>query len=1161
MRIDTIAIENLASLLGQQQLIDLRSATSPLGQAGLIAITGPTGSGKSTILDAVCLALFGQTPRQPRGGDPGALISRTAAHGKVEVELTLDDGATWRVTWSIHRARGKLHGELQPAKREIIDAQTNAVLASGAAEVTKLVQTRLHLTLDQFRSVVLLAQGEFARFLNADDAHRAGLLERLTGTSIYAQLGRAAHIAWSHLDQQCAAVDAALEQVRILDDAALAQLHGEREQVVSRVSEQHLNRAARLRDRDLLAACTRTTAAATVADERMATVHQAVLLAAPERERLRLAEAVLPVLAPQAAVTRTTARLRERGQQFASAQADSAALQTQVAESFYAAGVAIARSVAAATALTVVAHQVTPLAQLPEATLAALVTAVTVARHAAESAASATAHLQRLLAKVSATDAAVAAAHTAVEQLAGMHLAARTAVAEAETVIPTLLGPATVVELRARHELLIQAGALLIEPVADVQAAVVAVTAADNGAAISEEQTARDAHAATLMTAAAVAQQMQVERLLELASLSAHAHLVLPDAPCPLCGSLEHPTPLGHDGTSQALSAAKHELTRLRQLSDHATRTAQTSRRAADQAGSTRDNLRTAALHAQQQAKAHRARWMQLSAPLGLSADPLQIESRAVAELIEASRRRLADLDAAQATLDRRRAALATETARLNAGNVAHVAAARDALQLREHLSDAETASLTTAAARDQATGALSELVAATAHLVGDAGAEASNDSVAWVARLSARCEQARVVLAAAERGARESEELADLWRAANRAGAAFPDAPPDAPADLDAGLLAARALWQQAIVIQHRFAIAEQTERLAATAVHEAQQELSDAEHGLSAALAVGPCTTLEAVAAARLPDDTRVTLRQRMTELDTALATATDVQAHAIVARTAAHELSRASGLDPLDPTLTETLTNALVSADAALAELQQRIGDFSAQLTLDATMRERRRDLLSGQSAIRERRARADRLRQFIGSADGSRFSRFAQALTLNLLLDYANRHLADLAPRYQLQRDRQNDSSEPSLALRVIDRDQADAERPVSTLSGGETFLASLALALALADLHRGQSRSGTLCIDEGFGTLDEQTLALAMTTLERLQLSQGIQILLISHVGALHERIAHRIEVVRRGGGASWLRLVGPDAVLDRQPDLPSTTNPSVARKKRVQKTA
>jgi exonuclease SbcC len=158
--------------------------------------------------------------------------------------------------------------------------------------------------------------------------------------------------------------------------------------------------------------------------------------------------------------------------------------------------------------------------------------------------------------------------------------------------------------------------------------------------------------------------------------------------------------------------------------------------------------------------------------------------------------------------------------------------------------------------------------------------------------------------------------------------------------------------------------------------------------------------------------------------------------------------------------------------------------------------------------------------------IGSANGAEFGIFAQGLTLAHLVFHANRYLNKLNARYQIRR-----TPETDLDLEIIDRDQADNIRPVKTLSGGETFLVSLSLALGLSDLAGKKTRIESLFIDEGFGTLDPETLETAITTLENLQ-ATGKMIGVISHVDALKERITTQIQVIKRSGGVSTIEIIG-----------------------------
>lgn len=156
--------------------------------------------------------------------------------------------------------------------------------------------------------------------------------------------------------------------------------------------------------------------------------------------------------------------------------------------------------------------------------------------------------------------------------------------------------------------------------------------------------------------------------------------------------------------------------------------------------------------------------------------------------------------------------------------------------------------------------------------------------------------------------------------------------------------------------------------------------------------------------------------------------------------------------------------------------------------------------------------------------IGSADGKKFSRFAQGLTLARLTELANRHLRKLSDRYTILK-----SAEKDLELQIVDHYQADVARPMATLSGGESFLVSLSLALGLSDLAGRKVQIRSLFIDEGFGTLDSDTLDIAISALENLQAS-GKMIGIISHVEALKDRIGAQIEVSKQAGGYSRIKL-------------------------------
>ena len=180
-------------------------------------------------------------------------------------------------------------------------------------------------------------------------------------------------------------------------------------------------------------------------------------------------------------------------------------------------------------------------------------------------------------------------------------------------------------------------------------------------------------------------------------------------------------------------------------------------------------------------------------------------------------------------------------------------------------------------------------------------------------------------------------------------------------------------------------------------------------------------------------------------------------------------------------------------------------------------------KQKEIVKQQQEMQQSAQQWEMLNKLIGSADGAKFRTFAQGVTLDNLVYLANKEMANLHQRYQLQRN----INQP-LALQVIDLWQANAVRDVKTLSGGESFLVSLGLALALSNLVSHKTQIESLFLDEGFGTLDANTLEVALEALERLN-ATGKLIGVISHVEALKERINHQIHVTK-GASAGFSQL-------------------------------
>ncbi|MCK5917182.1 MAG: AAA family ATPase [Cocleimonas sp.] len=218
---------------------------------------------------------------------------------------------------------------------------------------------------------------------------------------------------------------------------------------------------------------------------------------------------------------------------------------------------------------------------------------------------------------------------------------------------------------------------------------------------------------------------------------------------------------------------------------------------------------------------------------------------------------------------------------------------------------------------------------------------------------------------------------------------------------------------------------------------------------------------------------------------------------------------------------------LQQEILDFDTALKELNTQQGGIQQALESNEKRRKSQQKLLDEIDKYRQQYNDWAYLNGLIGSADGAKFRKFAQGLTLDHLVHLSNEQLSRLHGRYQLARKKGD-----ALELQVIDTWQADSQRDTTTLSGGESFLVSLALALALSDLVSHKTSIDSLFLDEGFGTLDTETMEIALDALDNLNAS-GKMIGVISHIEALKERIPVQIEVKKIAGlGVSELVCIG-----------------------------
>ncbi|MBN2166762.1 MAG: AAA family ATPase [Marinilabiliaceae bacterium] len=187
MKITQLRFKNLNSIVGEW-IIDF--TTPEYVSDGIFAITGPTGAGKSTILDAICLALYGCTPRLSNiSATTNEIMSRHTSECFAEVVFETHEGC-FRAFWSQHRSRNKADGALQTPKREISEVNGGKILANQIKTTNELIEQRTGMDFNRFTQSMMLAQGGFAAFLQASGNERAPILEQITGTEIYSNISK-----------------------------------------------------------------------------------------------------------------------------------------------------------------------------------------------------------------------------------------------------------------------------------------------------------------------------------------------------------------------------------------------------------------------------------------------------------------------------------------------------------------------------------------------------------------------------------------------------------------------------------------------------------------------------------------------------------------------------------------------------------------------------------------------------------------------------------------------------------------------------------------------------------------------------------------------------------------------------------------------------------
>ncbi len=957
----------------------------------------------------------------------------------------------------------------------LVDLATNAPLAGGTkTETLNAIAAKVGLPFEQFRRSVLLAQGDFAAFLKASAGERADLLERMTGTEVYARLSVAAFERARAANERLREFEVRIGEAKPLEAEARAALVAEQaaaEAELGRVRAELATAQAAVRWHATRAAlakrATDAASAAATAERAWTSIGGAAGLAdaavraqaEADVERLRALDQEASLARAEAEARRTALATATDAAQEATVAATKAATALRTLETRIRDGEAFAER---ERAVETIAADWTRLHGLLEDVRKARAQSLATERELADV-------RTRLEAHAKATAEAAGAGRLALEaenrRTAALD-AARDALAKAD---PAGSRAALDAALAAETALLTMADAA-------ARAAEETKTATDEGGAGGVARAEAERHAvasreagerARLLDAGLAEVRRARERDLAARDLEGHRAALVEGDPCPLCGARTHPFAVETPAFDTALRGHDARIAELERDLGAATRTATAEQTKADAA-----TRRAAEYDARAKAAASRAelattRWTFAHASAGASDLPTSVidvdahlrASTAAAQAVKAARARVSAADVAQRAANEAASALegALKAAAAASGRVATLAVEAKGLESRRDELAKGLASTRTAA--DEALAALDAPLGP----LGAWRAAFDRDPSVFTKELGVRVDGWR---------ARTAELKADRGRVADAARAATETAAFAAKADGAAALARTKGVEADA----RADAVAKaRTACFGGRATADVEKTLAAARHAHDLA-------------------------RERARDL-------------------ADHDAAGAPALAAPDATARAEV------AEARRTALEGRLGELRQALGQDDALR-RRVEALRAEFDVATAAARVGQeLSELIGSADGKKFRVYAQSLTLEELVASANVHLKGLRPRYRLERVPTTD-----LDLQVVDRDLGDEVRAVASLSGGETFLVSLALALGLSSLAAQDVRLDSLFVDEGFGTLDPDTLESALAVLDALQ-AEGRQVGLISHVPGLAERLGARVEVVKVGAGTSRVRVL------------------------------
>jgi exonuclease SbcC len=1211
MKILSIRLKNLNSLKGEWK-IDFTQ--SPFVENGLFAITGPTGAGKTTLLDAICLALYHQTPRLGQiTSSSNEIMTRGTAECLAEVEFEVQ-GHAYRAFWSMRRSRDNADGNLQQAYVELAEVATGKVLATQIRQKSEAIEKLTGLDFGRFTKSMMLSQGDFAAFLNADERQRAELLEELTGTEVYGQISIKVHEQYSQAKQRLKELQASADTFQVFTPEQKLAKHNELKQLQD--NQIDIERQIKTHESHISWWDKRFSA--------QKNQQQAIVLNTQAKQAIDDAQADLSLLEksePAERLRPNWERLVEITQQHAKTNEQLAAQQqkkstlsielTSTADKLLLADQSLQSSKQTQQRQEqLITEQVIPLdsqisvltdkhsdkqqsiSQLQQqqqalvstqqgltAELAGLNEQHRLVQHyLTENQADSTvgAQLSGWSASLEQIERDNQSAQTLQKQTTGTD----SQLNENNRLKQQLQGQWQSLSERLKQQLV---------ALADKESQYQTLTFESDAAALENRLAAinnrwsefyraqeiqrnyvklgkdKTNNQSELYSSQAQAEQFNIQRstllqqyqeqkqhykdLQQLVSqeeqLAQYRQLLQANEECPLCGATDHPKSAAMAIDIPDTVARKHHaeamLNQLEQDGKGVREKLDTLELRIKQLHVNLAELSTLgtelvtlwqgrveileldfAIDDQQNLEAFERG---LKSQLELLSEQLKLisqldkERQTNKDAVNLSQRESDKLSSELKLLEQSRQSLQQNSQKAN----------QEYVRLTESVDKNRTVLITNIVALGYIAPAENELMQWLQNKAKDVTRyqhkthekEQLSQQIAGKSaeHISAE-QQLKSLVEQLSSGQLEETMLKQQCTKAMQQRSQLFGEQSVAQARETANIRVSNAeQYHQLASGSHQQIAQQHNDLLAAIKAKEQQQtelEASLKKHtnNWHELLTNSPFVNQTEFEAALLPEEQRSHLMSLKQRLDTQFQ-----RANTLLEQSTAQldELNLIEAAVLWTQTSQENVQELLQQLQIKKEEFVERRGGISSQLSADQKETSRQQALFEQIEQHRQDYDQLSYLHGLIGSANGDKFRRFAQGLTLDNLVYLANKQLDRIHGRYLLKR-----KEEQGLALTVLDTWQGDVERDTKTLSGGESFLVSLALALALSDLVSHKTSIDSLFLDEGFGTLDAETLDIALDALDNLNAS-GKMIGVISHIEAMKERIPTQLRVIKKSG--------------------------------------